>query len=258
MGIEYQDAHALLRLLKREMPVPSGRLLILGDAVIHFTPKAFQELADQMGFRLTGSPKVLTPYTLGAALGFSSVDTLDVNGKASINRDLQEPLPEELIGKYDMVVDAGVLFWCFEPGVVLKNIFRLATSGGLIFHITALTGYFGRGYYNIHPRLFEDFYLANQCAFIESSYRTKPRLNWYQSTVRSLRGKLGLTERGVCGVTYVESPGSVYLGNASRELVEFKESLSKPESDMIPNNVVSTFSCRKTSAVEPSAPLQVC
>ncbi len=241
---------AMLRLLKREMPAPSGKLLILGDAVIHFTSEALRKLADQMEFKLSGLPEALTPHTLGVALGFSSVDTLDVNGAASITLDLQEPLPEEMIGKYDMVVDAGVLFWCFEPGTVLKNIFRLAASGGLIFHITALTGYFGRGYYNIHPRLLEDFYQVNCCVFIESSFRTKPRFNWIQRAVRLLRGG--------SGVTYVESPGSIYLSKASRDLIEFKKSMSSSEVGMIPNNVVSTFSCRKAADVEPSIPLQLC
>jgi hypothetical protein len=259
MGIEYQDMQAVLRVLKHEMPTPSGKLLILGDAVIHFTPMALQDLANRIGFKLfVELPDVLTPHALGVALGFSSVDTLDVNGKASINLDLQGPLPESLIGKYDMVVDAGVLFWCFEPGAVLKNIFRLAASGALIFHITALTGYFGRGYYNIHPRLLEDFYLSNNCDFIESSFRTKPWLKWHRQAFRYLIEKLGLIERGGAGVTFVRNPGSIYLEYASRYLIGFKRTKSIPELDIIPNNVVFTFSCRKTKAIEPSVPMQIC
>ena len=258
MGIEYQDMRAILRVLKREMPTPSGKLLILGDAVIHFAPRELQELATQEGIGLRALPDSLTPLSLGESLGFSQVDTLDINGKASINLDLQDPLPGELLGQYDLVIDAGVLFWCFEPGQVLKNIFRLPKTNGLIFHITALSGYYGRGYYNIHPRLFQDFYLSNQCVFIQSSFRTKPRLTRWEKLRRRLTSLLGLVDGNMAGVSYSGSPGAIYLGRVRHDYMEFAKTLPNLEADMIPNNVVSTFACRKTSAIEPSGPLQTC
>lgn len=258
MGIEYQDMRAILRVLKRESPMPSGKLLVLGDAVIHFTPGELRDLAAQEGVVLHTLPESLNPLSLGISLGFSQVETLDVNGKASINHDLQQPLPTELLGQYDMVIDAGVLFWCFEPGQVIKNIFRLAKVNGLIFHITALSGYYGRGYYNIHPRLFEDFYLSNQCVFIESSARTKPMLSGWEQLNRRLASFLGLVADSLPGVSYSGSSGAIYLGRVRHGYIEFATMLSTPEPDMIPNNVVSTFACRKTIAVEPSGPLQIC
>lgn len=258
MGIEYQDMHAILRVLKRETLSSPGKLLILGDAVIHFTPRELQDLAMQEGVELRTLPESLTPFSLGTSLGFTKVDTLDINGKASINCDLQNPLPDELLGQYDLVIDAGVLFWCFEPGGVLKNIFRLTKVNGLIFHITALSGYYGRGYYNIHPRLFEDFYLSNQCVFIQSSVRVKPRLTGWERLNRRLASLLRLAAQSETGVSYTGSPGAIYLGQAQRYHMEFSKTLPAFEPDIIPNNVVSTFACRKTSAVEPLGPLQIC
>lgn len=250
--------HSVLRLLMRDVQKPPRKLLILGDAVIHFSPAALQELANRVGFRLYQLPMSLTPHTLGEALGFSSVDTLDINGKASLNVDLQQSLPEPLVGKYDLVIDAGVLFWCFDPGVVLKNIFRLTATGGVIFHITALTGYFGRGYYNIHPRLLEDFYLMNQCVFIQSSFRTKPRPTFKRKAFRFLKKILRLVEPSDPGITYRDATESVYLGKANHNLIEFQESCSYCEADMIPNNVVFTFACRKAIEREPASPSQTC
>ena len=105
---------------------------------------------------------------------FENVETLDLNGKATLTIDLQENLSKKMFSKYDFIIDAGVLFWCFNPGDVLKNIYRMAKKDALIFHITALSGYFGRGYYNIHPKLFHDFYLkSNNSSFIQEAYRTK-------------------------------------------------------------------------------------
>jgi hypothetical protein len=258
VGIEYQDMRAILRVLKCEMPSPSGKLLILGDAVIHFTSWELQGLATEEGVGLRTLPDSLNPYSLGESLGFSQVDTLDINGKASINLDLQDPLPSELLGQYDLVIDAGVLFWCFEPGQVLKNIFKLPKANGLIFHITALSGYYGRGYYNIHPRLFEDFYLSNQCVFIQSSFRTKPRLTRWERLHRRLTSLLGIGDSGPNGVSYSTSPGGIYLGRVRHDHVEFVKTPPVLEADMIPNNVVSTFACRKIGSIEPSGPVQTC
>lgn len=258
MGIEYQDMRAILRVLQHEMLAPSGRLLILGDAIIHFSPGDLQRLASQEGVKLQALPDKLTPFSLGKCLGFSEVDTLDINGKASINLDLQMPLPQDLVGHYDFVIDAGVLFWCFDPGAVLKNIFRLSNLNGVIFHITALSGYYGRGYYNIHPRLFEDFYLSNQCVFIQSSFRTKPRLNRSQKIFGKLKSLL--RQSGECeeGVSYSDAPGAIYLKSAFQNRIAFAMIPPIFEADMIPNNCVSTFACRKTRETEPSGPFQIC
>jgi hypothetical protein len=258
VGIEYQDMRAILRVLQKEMPAPSGKLLILGDAIIHFTPADLRQLALQEGMELLALPDKLTPFSLGECLGFSQVDTLDINGKASITLDLQMPLPEDLVGRYDLVIDAGVLFWCFDPGVALRNIFRLVSLNGLVLHITALSGYYGRGYYNIHPRLFEDFYLSNKCTFLQSSFRAKPKLNRWQERYRRLGSKLGLFPESRIGASYATSSGAIYLAKASYDHIEFAETLAAVEADMIPNNCVSTCAYRKTSAIQPSGPLQTC
>ena len=257
MGIERQDMRAMLRALKREMPAPSGRMLVLGDAVIHFTPADLRQLAAEEGMKLRELPAELTAFSLGKSLGFDETETLDINGRASINLDLQNTLPADLLARYDLVVDAGVLFWCFEPGTVLKNIFRLCKSGGLIFHITALSGYFGRGYYNVHPRLFEDFYLSNQCVFVQSSFRAKPR----PTRTGRLAGKFSRFLRPPTDgtkTTYSDTPGAIYLDSATREHFKFAARLPTREAEVIPNNGVSTFACRKTGTLEPQGPLQIC
>lgn len=256
MGIEYQDMRAILRVLKCEMPMPSGKLLILGDAVIHFTPSDLQELAMQEGLKLKTVPGELTPYSLGESLGFSQVNTLDINGKASINLNLQDDLPDELIGQFDLVIDAGVLFWCFEPGLALKNILRLSKINGLLFHISALSGYFGRGYYNIHPRLFEDFYLSNKCTFLQSSYRAKPKFSYLEEMSRRLKRLVGRLDDVRVSATYYHSAYAIYLGRVNRDQIEFSKTYSVREADMIPNNAIGTYAFRKAGASEPVCPIQ--
>lgn len=258
MGIEYQDLHALIGVLNRDGAPTSGRLLILGDAVIHFDSTSLKKLAELHGFKLSEVPETLEAHSLGKALGFSSVETLDLNGKASISLDLQEPLPEALVGRYNLVIDAGVLFWCFNPGLVLKNVYRFAAPGAVIFHITALTGFYGRGYYNIHPQVLEAFYLANKCEFLQATYRVKPRLRMLGGLIDLLKTKLNHVKRETYGVSKADISGAIYLGKAVRTHIEFQSQFHRPEPDMIPNNVVSTFACRKTKVAEPISPSLVC
>ncbi len=256
MGIEHQDVRALFRALKRNGLKRDGRLLILGDAVIHFRYPHLSSIAREFGEELLRVSDDLTPYLLGEALGFDSVDTLDINGKATITLDLQQELPQYLLGRYDMVIDAGVLFWCFDPGLVLKNILRLLKPGGIAFHITAVTGYFGRGYYNIHPRLFEDFYLGNRCIFLQSSFRTKPRASLLERIWRFKTRLFSIEDGSEFGVCYVDTTEKVFLGAASRISIQFEKKLKYPEAQTIPNNVIGTFAFRKTTFDRIDEPIQ--
>ena len=246
-----------------------------------------------MNFRLNEVPLELNPYTLGMSLGFRNVDTLDINGKTTINHNLQKNLPQMLIEKYDLVIDAGVLFWCFEPGVALKNIFRMAKKNRLICHITAVTGFFGRGYYNIHPRFFEDFYLLNGCRFMGSSYKTQTKrrspikiiieimtvmmytmlgkfgyikstfkknskIDFLKKINRKIIRSVQVSENASAHKSYCEETGNIYLDVTSKNYIKFTQKLVTPEPDKIPNNVVGSFAFKKLFLDNPSENLQVC
>jgi hypothetical protein len=252
VGIEYADIKSILSALKHELPEGRGRLLILGDAHIHFSANQYISLAEDLGYELSSFPEVLDPFSLGKSLGFVSTDTLDINGKASITLDLQQRLPHDLLGKFDCLIDAGVLFWCFDPGVVLKNLYRLVKIDGVIAHITGVSGFYGRCYYNIHPLVLEDFYRCNQCRYISASYRAVPKRT---SLAMRLKGLLGAKcTPGL--VSYTSSPGNIYLDESRAGVISFCRTLRTPESDVIPNNAIGTLIFKKCSNVEPQSPLR--
>lgn len=247
MGVEYEDLRTILETLRGEER--RERLLVLGDAIVHVQPAGLVALAAESGFALASSPGQLDPFTLGDALGFARTETLDVNGRASVELDLHRPLPPELEETYDCLVDAGVLFWCSDPGAALRSIFKLVKSGGTIIHISAVSGYYGRGYYNVHPLLFEDFYLLNGCEHVVSTYRTKFR-------PREKARLLGRRSRESNRVTVSGATGDVYLTEGSPTRIRFGDALpSAGESNVIPNNVVGVFVFRKRASVEPEMPL---
>jgi hypothetical protein len=248
VGIEVDDLRSILHALRESDQ--RERLLVLGDALLLFNPPTFELIAREAGYPLKSVPPSLDPFSFGDAIGFERTDTLDVNGNASLTVDLHEDVPEELVGAFDCIIDAGVLFWCFDPAMALRNTLRMARVGATIVHISAVTGHYGRGYYNIHPLLLEDFYLSNGCEFVESSFRTKFRADGLLARATSL---LRLTNT----VTRYREPGHVYLAQSRLNRLGFAPRYRAPfEHNMVPNNVLGVFIFRKREEREIVTPVR--
>jgi hypothetical protein len=238
VAIEYEDLRTILETLRDQ--TTRERLLVLGDALVHVDPGQLTTLAAETGFALASAavPR-LDPFTLGDALGFARTETLDVNGRASIELDLHAPPPSELIEAYDCLIDAGVLFWCSDPGAALRSILAMVKVGGTVIHICAVSGHYGRGYYNVHPLLFEDFYLGNACEFRLATYRPKFR----PRGILRMFARLARLENEVSRST---EPGGVYLADSTLNRISFAPRYREPvESNIVPNNVLGVFVFRK-------------
>ncbi|HMH64797.1 MAG TPA: hypothetical protein VK515_04385, partial [Rhizomicrobium sp.] len=106
-------------------------------------------------------------------MNLSRVETLDVAGNPTVRTDITAPLPPALEGAFDLVLDIGTLYWCFDVAAGWRNCFALLKPRGLIVHHSAMTGYFGRGYYTFQPRLFRDLYRSS--GFREITIKTRAR-----------------------------------------------------------------------------------
>lgn len=241
MGIELQDIKSFLYAIKSHSEVIRGDLLILGDATLHFSNADFIAICKELALTINHHHDKLDAIAMGRALGFDSVDTLDINGKATITIDLQQPLPKKLVGRYSCILDAGVLFWCYDPGAVLRNLCLLMTGKALVMHITALSGHYGRGYYNIHPRLFEDFYLGNNFSFVHASYRCKP---WWKDFFMLLLRIFSVNGDNMF-VRYTHSTGCFYLSHSTAMAMSFARQPSRTKQALIPNDAVGTFVFRR-------------
>jgi hypothetical protein len=114
------------------------------------------------------------------AMGLESVATIDLFGSPTIKVDLQGPIPSEYLGKFDLIVDAGTLFCCFDIAAVWRNILGMLTDSGSVFHQAGLTGYFGRAYYSLHPALFRDFYRTNGFEISALAVRANRAKSWFR------------------------------------------------------------------------------
>lgn len=73
--------------------------------------------------------------------------------------DLNQPLPAEFHGSYDIVLDTGTVEHCFNIGQAAMNLASLLGEGGVIVQTLPLSS-FNHGFYNVNPTWFHDFYSA--------------------------------------------------------------------------------------------------
>lgn len=74
--------------------------------------------------------------------------------------DLNEALPDELVEKYDLVIDCGTLEHCFNIAQAIKNLAMMVKKDGYIMQINPLN-WFNHGFYNFNPTFYHDFYNEN-------------------------------------------------------------------------------------------------
>lgn len=109
--------------------------------------------------RLQGEmQRIADTRSLFDKLGIAS-DFLDIVASRGIERivNLNHPIPEDLIGQYDIVYDGGTMEHCFNAPQVIKNILSLCKIGGYIIHVNPLN-YYNHGFYSFHPTFYHDFY----------------------------------------------------------------------------------------------------
>jgi hypothetical protein len=177
-------------------------------------------------------PNELTPFALGRALGFDRTETFDLDPDASVQLDLHETPPAEYRGQFDCVIDAGTIFFCSDPGAALRSAFRLAAPGALVAHVSGVTGFFGRAYYNVHPALFIDFWEANGGRLLRAGYRTTlglPGPLMHLANIVRLNRASATAERTARYVSK-SRPNKIVFGDSR-----------KREPGILPNNAVGTL-----------------
>ena len=95
-------------------------------------------------------------------LGFERYDDLDFDSSegATIQHDMNTPVPERLHNKYDFIFENGTIEHIFDIKTAMGNIARMARVGGGVSHGSPLDA-FNHGFYNFSINFFNDFYRAN-------------------------------------------------------------------------------------------------
>lgn len=149
MGLLYDDAGGMLEAKKRGISFNS--VLTIGRLSLYLHPK---ELAAIGG---------LSDYVFGEfsdrffreKLDTSELVTLDNSDYEGASRvhDMNQPLPLDLCGRFDAVIDGGSLEHIFNVPVSLANLMRAAKVGGSVFITTPANNLCGHGFYQFSPEL---------------------------------------------------------------------------------------------------------
>jgi hypothetical protein len=153
-----------------------GSLLTLGRQEVLITNRALQKVAKILSFELAdvgtaagdggdqGREAMLSDTELFRSLGFSEVHSMDYSDyeNATILHDLNrvDP-PEELLERFDVVLDRGTSQHVFHTPNLLSSLVRMTKFGGRIIHFSPSSNHIDLGFYMYSPTLFYDYYTAN-------------------------------------------------------------------------------------------------
>jgi len=132
------------------------RLLMIGRQSLLFHPSELQEIRKIC-------PGSLVDYKWGEfadrflteCLGVSEANTLDYSSYegADLLYDLNQPIPSELKGRFDVVIEAGSLEHVFNFPIAIANLMQMTKVGGTIFASTVSNNLCGHGFYQFSPEL---------------------------------------------------------------------------------------------------------
>lgn len=114
--------------------------------------------------------RLVESRSLFKALGIEA-DFFDINASRGfeIVLDLNQPLPTQFAGQYDLVYDGGTMEHCFNVGTVITNILALGKVGAFILHINPLN-FFNHGFFNFCPTFYFDFYQQSGNQIVSDFY----------------------------------------------------------------------------------------
>ncbi|MEP7356424.1 MAG: hypothetical protein ABI847_04245 [Anaerolineales bacterium] len=88
-------------------------------------------------------------------LGVAVLSIVDYSAyqAADIIHDFNQPIPENLWGRFDAVIEGGSLEHIFNFPVAISNLMRLVKVGGSLFITTPANNLCGHGFYQFSPEL---------------------------------------------------------------------------------------------------------
>ncbi|MDG2320852.1 MAG: hypothetical protein P8L79_11405 [Rhodospirillaceae bacterium] len=132
-----------------------------------------KDIIDKLAYR-DDSDKIIAWHSLGGKLDkvietrsllellgieITVLDISEVRG-GEIICDLNHPIPPELNGRFDIVLDGGTMEHCFNIGQVINNLVSMAKVNGFVIHGNPLV-VMNHGFFNFSPTFYYDYYIDN-------------------------------------------------------------------------------------------------
>ncbi len=158
MGLDINAVQFLIA--ARKSGVEFGDVLTIGRQDLNVYPAKLQKLFTQHGFPNSafqaGAPDSGFAESIFLTLGAKSVRSLDASDfeGAEFICDLNQPIPEEMKARFDLVFDGGTLEHVFNFPQALKNCMEMVKPNGRFVTHTAGNNWWGHGFYQFSPELF--------------------------------------------------------------------------------------------------------
>jgi SAM-dependent methyltransferase len=127
----------------------TGPMLALGSLNIQETPEAIRNYATANGYtNLLADGSVASLFR--DRYGLERYVSCDINGLADEYVDLGIPLPQNLRGQFQSILNGGTLEHVFDMRQATENIHDALAVGGTVIHTTPTT-WFDHGFVNHNP-----------------------------------------------------------------------------------------------------------
>lgn len=157
MGISVNAMKCLL--YARKSGIEFKSVITLGRQHFFSDVKTFHSLATDMAaghtVRNAEFPDQFAE-PLFKMLGADSVDSMDVSSYegATVLHDMNNPIPDNLKERYDLVFDGGTLEHVFNFPQAIKNAMQMVKKGGYFMGINPCNNQLGHGFYQFSPELY--------------------------------------------------------------------------------------------------------
>lgn len=161
--------------------------VMLGRQNLYIDEPTYQREVARFGLPAYPDAFSAMPFAEGLLEGLGSknphsIDASHYEGATHI-ADMNLPLPDDLAGKYSLVVDGGTLEHVFNFPQASKNIGRLLKVGGHIVSVTPCNNFLGHGFYQFSPELFHRVFSRENGFEVESLILTEVNADgtWYEA-----------------------------------------------------------------------------
>ncbi len=145
---------------KRKYGADLSKTLTLGRQFRAFTRKEFRKYLPQYA----GIPEAKleedfkSPYAEAVFEDMYGAKLMSLDGFAHENPDivwdLNQPVPEEMKGKYTCLIDGGTMEHVFDVPQLVHNCFSMLKEGGLYISMVPTNNFNGHGLYQFSPDFF--------------------------------------------------------------------------------------------------------
>jgi hypothetical protein len=137
-----------------------------------------------------------TLFSMFGIEDYADIDAYTIDHPTVIH-DLNEPVPEELRGRFGLVIDGGTIEHIFDIRSCFTNVAAMTKVGGRVIHWNSSSNMIDHGFWAINPSAYFDYYSVNGFDDLSATiFEWDTRDPWRPCA--AFRYDYGMTINGLC------------------------------------------------------------